>query len=153
MGRAYDWDRFPDVVLLEQTLPVNPETLTKFFSEGSHTHGAIDEEIFSQNHRYRYRFLAIKDVQSVEVGDMVVMIDVTSQVTNLYSTMRVIALFTVFLGGVLFFLFRFFLVRFENQLTTAQQKIIDLEKDPHPHGVGSQVLFRGPIGERRHDLQ
>lgn len=42
--------------------------------------------------------------------------------------MRVIAFFTVFLGGVLFFLFRYFLVRFENQLTTAQQKIIDLEK-------------------------
>ncbi|MCG6534384.1 MAG: PAS domain S-box protein, partial [Syntrophales bacterium LBB04] len=128
MGRPYDWARFPDVVLLEQTLPVNPETLTKFFSEGSHNPGATDEEIFSQNHRYRYRFLAIKDVQGLAVGDMIVMIDVTSQVTNLYSTMRVIAIFTVFLGGVLFFLFRIFLVRVENQLTTAQQKIIDLEK-------------------------
>ncbi len=128
MGRAHDWDRFPDVVLLEQTIPVNAELLTKFFSEGSHTPGAIGEEIFSQNHRYRYRFLAIKDVQGVEVGDMIVMIDVTTQVSNLYSTMRVIAFFTVFPGGKLFFLSRFFLVRFENHLTTAQQKIIDLEK-------------------------
>ncbi|MBI4766189.1 MAG: PAS domain S-box protein [Deltaproteobacteria bacterium] len=129
MDRPYDWDRFPDVVLLEQTLPVKPEVLTKFFSEGSHKVRAINEEIFSQNHRYRYRFSAIKDVQGVEVGDMIVMIDVTSQVSNLYSTMRVTAIFTVFLGGVLFFLFRFFLMRVEDQLTTAQQKIIDLEKD------------------------
>jgi diguanylate cyclase (GGDEF)-like protein len=129
LGQAYDWDRFPDVVLLEQTLPVNPETLTKFFSEGSHTLWAIDEEIFSQKHRYRYRYLAIKDVQGVEVGDMVIMIDVTDQVTNLYYTMGVITIFSVFLGGVLFFLFRFFLGRVQNQLTTVQQKIIDLEKD------------------------
>jgi len=129
LGRAYDWDRFPDVVLLEQTLPVNPETLTKFFSEGSHTLGAIDEEIFSQKRRYQYRYLAIKDVQGVEVGHMVIMIDVTAQVTDLYSTMGMIAIFSVFLGGALFFLFRFFLGRVENRLTTVQQKIIDLEKD------------------------
>jgi PAS domain S-box-containing protein len=129
LGRAYDWDRFPDVVLVEQTLPVNPEALTKFFSEGSRTLGAIDEEIFSQKHRYRCRFLAIKDVQGVEVGNMVIMIDVTGQVTNLYYTMGVIAIFSVFLGGALFFLFRFFLGRVQNQLTTVQQKIIDLEKD------------------------
>ncbi len=128
LGRAYDWDQFPDVVLLEQTLPVNPEVLTKFFSERSHTLGAIDEEIFSQKRRYRYRYLAIKDVQGVEVGDMVIMIDVTAQVTDLYSTMGMIAIFSVFLGGVLFFLFHLFLGRVENQLTMVQQKIIDLEK-------------------------
>ena len=129
LGRDYDWDRFPEVVLVKQTFPVNPETLTKFYSEGSHTLGAVDEEIFSQKHRYRCRFLAIKDVQGLNVGDMVVMTDVTGQVTNLYYTMEVIAIFSVFLGGVLFFLFRFFLGRVENQLITAQQKIVDLEKD------------------------
>ncbi len=103
LGRTYDWDQFPEVVLVEQTLPVNPEILTKFFYEGSHPPGAIDEEIFSQNHRYRYRFLSIKDVQGVEVGDMVVLIDVTGQVANLYSTMGVMVIFSVFLGGVIFF--------------------------------------------------
>ncbi|MBI5602553.1 MAG: PAS domain S-box protein [Deltaproteobacteria bacterium] len=129
LGRASDWDRFPDVVLVEQTLPVNPEALPLFFSEGSHRAETNDVEIVSQNRRFRGRFLVIKDFQGVQVGDMVVLIDVTGQVTRLYYTMGGIALFSVSVGGVLFFLFRFFLGRVEYQLTTAQQKIIDLEKN------------------------
>ena len=129
MGRVYDWDRFQDVVLAEKTLKVYPEALTKFFSEGSHTPETTEVEIVSQNRRYRCRFLDIKDAKGLEVGDMVVMVDVTAQVTNLYYTMGVIAIFSVFLGGVLFFLFHLFLGRVENQLTMVQQKIIDLEKD------------------------
>ena len=58
---------------------------------------------------------------------MLVMIDVTGQVNKLYDTMVFIAVFSVFLGGVLFLLFRFFLGRVENQLTTDQRKIVDLE--------------------------
>ena len=68
MGRGYDWDRFPDVVQVEQSLPVNPEALKIFFPEGSPTSGTIGGEIFSQGHRYRCRFLAIKDVQGVDSG-------------------------------------------------------------------------------------
>jgi len=129
MGRSYDWDRFPDVVLAEKTLKVYPENLTKFFSETSHTPETTEVEIVLQNRRYRCRFLDIKDAKGLEVGDMVVMIDVTRQIHHLYSTMGVIAGFSVLLGGLLFFLFRFFLGRVENQLTTAQEKIIDLEKE------------------------
>jgi PAS domain S-box-containing protein/putative nucleotidyltransferase with HDIG domain len=129
MGRAADWDRFPNVVLVEKTLPVFPAPLTPFLSEGSHRPEAREVEIISQDRRYLCRFLDIKDVTGREVGDLVVMIDVTRQITRLYYTIGLIVGFSVLLGGVLFFLIRFFLGRVENQMSKTQQKIIDLEKD------------------------
>jgi PAS domain S-box-containing protein/putative nucleotidyltransferase with HDIG domain len=129
MGRAADWDRFPNVVLVEKTLPVFPEALTPFLSEGSHRLGATELEIVSQDRRYRCRFLEITDVTGREVGNLVVMIDVTDQTSHLYTTMGLTIGFSIFLGGGLFFFIRFFLGRVDNQMARSQGKIIALEKD------------------------
>ena len=129
LGRTADWDRFPDVVSVDQTLKVYPEALTKFLSEDYHTNKISDADIVSQNRRYRCRILEIKDVQGLSVGDMVVMIDVTTQIADLHTSLKIIGFSCLILGGILFVLFSLFLGRVENQLAEAQQKIIDMEKD------------------------
>ncbi|MBI5606007.1 MAG: PAS domain S-box protein [Deltaproteobacteria bacterium] len=129
LGRPADWDRFPSVVLVNQTLKEIPDGLAPFLNEKAHKHRVTDLKASLKDRRYQGRFLEIKDVKGASVGDIMVMIDVTRQITDLYTSLKITSLFSLVLGGMLFILFHSFLGRVEKQLAEAQKNIVDLEKD------------------------
>ncbi|MEW6187975.1 MAG: EAL domain-containing protein [Thermodesulfobacteriota bacterium] len=129
LGRVSEWARFPEVVWAGGSNKHLLEGLSGQLALGFRNLETAAEIRVQGNRRYRCRSFDIVDTGSVKVGRMVVLIDVTEQRRNLYTTVGIIFIFCVGLGGVLFFLFRFFLGRVENQIALAQEKIIDLERD------------------------
>jgi hypothetical protein len=77
LGREGNWDRFPSVVMIDQTLDTFPEDLSHFLDERQHISGVTDVEVTFDDRHYRARFHHLDDAGGREVGDMVILRDVT----------------------------------------------------------------------------
>ncbi len=128
LGRDAEWDRFPSVVMIDQTKDVFPESLVRFLGEEYHTSGMIDVGVSLHGRHYRSRFLHINDASGRGVGDMVVMTDITPLVTSLRNTLLLIGAICLLAGGASFTLLYVFVRRTERQMTTATGDLIRVTK-------------------------
>jgi hypothetical protein len=113
LGRNAQWDRFPSVVMVDQTQDVLPEPLAGFLAEEHHTSKVTDVKVSFNNRHYRSRFIHLYDASGVGVGDMVVMTDVTDMVRNLRDSISIIGGICLAVGGTLFVLFYIFIGKTE----------------------------------------
>lgn len=116
LGRNADWDRFPSVVMIDQTQDVFPESLAGFLAEEQHTSKVTDVKVSFNDRHYRSRFIHMDDASGRGVGDMVVMTDVTDMVADLRATVLVISVICLAVGGILFILFYIFIAKTEKIL-------------------------------------
>jgi hypothetical protein len=123
LGREGDWDRFPSVVMIDQTLDTFPEDLSYFLAEKQHTREVTEVEIPLDDRLYRARFHHLVDAGGREVGDMVILRDVTARLAELNATVFAIAASCLAVGGLLFVFFYIFLGGVERKLVTATEEL------------------------------
>ncbi len=128
LGRDATWNRFPTVVMVDQTLEEFPEPLAAFCAEERHTSMKTDIYTSFNNRHYRARFIQLNDAGGRGVGDMVVMMDVTDPMAYLHMTLIVIGLICVAVGGILFALLLLYVDRVERVMATAQEKLTQVTK-------------------------
>lgn len=105
LGRSAQWDRFPSVVMVDQTQNLFPESLAGFLAEEHHTSEVTDVKVSFNDRHYRSRFIHMDDASGRGVGNMVVMTDVTDMVADLRATIFVISVICLSVGGILFIMF------------------------------------------------
>ena len=89
LGRQAEWDRFPSVVMVYHSLESLPECLANLLSEERNMAKATCADVSVNDRRYHARLIDLKDARGLSVGDMVVMLDVTDLIANLYRLFQV----------------------------------------------------------------
>ena len=107
MGKNGDWNLFPDFVLIDQTLEIIPRELKKYIT-GIHEHHSniIFSTTTGSNKKYDFGLAPLIDASNKDVGDIVVMLDVTmlnSKITKLWFGIFITSIL-VSIGSALFFI-------------------------------------------------
>jgi len=129
LGRAANWDQFPNVVITYQTQETLPESLVPYLDEAAHTSGVSDVQAFLQGRRYCAKFLHLPDASGRGVGDMVIMEDVTAQFANLRMSFLLGGIVSFGVAALLMTFFYELVGRIEQKLDAAQQLVLELERD------------------------
>ncbi|HKL01798.1 MAG TPA: response regulator [Desulfotignum sp.] len=77
LGRTADWDRFDDDVLIYSTLTPFPKKAAAFVGENNHIHGTTFAQTRFNDRSWHIMASPLLDASSTEVGDMLIMADVS----------------------------------------------------------------------------
>jgi len=140
LGHDGKWDQFPTSVAVAQTMTPIPQGIIALASEDSHTHKAVISTEAGRKVLYA-AFLPLTDVAERQIGDIVVIRDVTAIQQSFRHSMALIAALSILAGVVVFFLFLAVLTGVENTyrkkreiehqfllLTSEHERIIQIEK-------------------------
>ncbi len=123
LGRNFEWNQFPSMVISYKTMDVLPTKLSLMFSEEYRQPPEKSEEIISNGRHYRYLLFPLKDARRLSVGTMAIMQDITTLIDNLNSTIIIFGAICLVIGGILFGLFYLHIRRVESQLESANKEI------------------------------
>jgi PAS domain S-box-containing protein len=79
LGRQADWDRFPEEVLIYNSLAQFPTVLDPYVNEGDLADTSAKLELTFGGTSRRVAFLPVEDVSGTEVGHFIVLHDISSQ--------------------------------------------------------------------------
>jgi PAS domain S-box-containing protein len=155
LGRDTDWNLFPDSVVIDYTKKNIPQHLEDRLSlpHKDHTNDII--EISEQNVQFRAVFIPLIDAAARDVGDIIVVSDVTELTYNLHMiTLSILVLF-LFIGSILSAFIYFFILKTEHTINTIQNKLVD-EIDERKQAEEEIKLHRDnlelQVQERTHEL-
>ncbi len=119
-----DWDQCPSSVVVQQTLSDVPEELVARFGKGEHDDsGSSNTEVRVFGSTYRIAFHELRDAWGREVGDMVILRDVTPAYAALSRETTAGALTCLAVGAGLFVFFWRFLGRVDRDLTNRTSQL------------------------------
>lgn len=121
LGRKFDWNQFPSVVITYQSSDLFPEELFRIFFVEQQTRAGTGEEIIYNGLQYRCTFFPLKDAGSHLVGNMVLMRDITSLMADFYSIVFLVSGICLLIGGTLFVFFYIYMGRVERQLESVNK--------------------------------
>jgi signal transduction histidine kinase len=121
LGRKFDWNQFPSVVITYQTADLFPKELFRIFLIEQQTRPGTSEEIIYNGLKYNCTFFPLKDAGSHLVGNMVLMRDITSLIADFYSIIFLVSGICLLIGGILFVFFYIYMGRVERQLESANK--------------------------------
>lgn len=111
LGQRAEWDRYPDDVLTYSSLKPLPEGLleTHLHDYGTHHHGRLDLHAEADARSWRVAFTPLTDASGRDVGDVIIMLDITDEQAAFLHTAGVagtlgggvLILLLVFLYGLL----------------------------------------------------
>ncbi len=78
LGREADWDCFAEKVLVYSTRSSFPAEAGSFVAEQGHTHGDVTAEISFGGNSWRVMAGPLTDASGIEVGDLIVMHDISA---------------------------------------------------------------------------
>lgn len=140
LGHQSDWPRFGDTVVVGRAMETIPDDLIEILERGDHAYkGALQVD---KNDRHLYvTFLPLLDISGREIGDFVVVRDVTSTQASYRSAMTLTALISVLVGAVVFAVFYVILGKVErdyrrqrevelqlSRVNTEHHKVVQVEK-------------------------
>jgi len=114
LGREADWDRLPHSVMIYAShgrLPDAFVPLADHDPTGSHVHGVTDREVAFDGKDWRVTAMPLQDASGMEVGDLLVMNDITAEKAAFASTMTLggtagVVLLSLLVSVVLVLLYR-----------------------------------------------
>ncbi len=120
LGREVDWERFPNEVLIYSTLSPFPVEAWPFAVEQGHLHGETTAETPFNDATWQIMTSPLQDVSGVEVGDLIIIHDVSddkaaNQKFMIFSISSAIGLFSI-----LFFIFYILLRRTDTGIQIQQ---------------------------------
>ncbi|MBF0449442.1 MAG: response regulator [Candidatus Magnetomorum sp.] len=126
LGRDANWDLMSNNVLIYCSLEKFPDTLSAWVNKlpDIHLHRQIDQEMIFRNKKVLISLLALYDISGKAVGDLLIIQDVSSQLSDFkqlmfFSGMFVTVLLMILLGMIYILLHR------TDQGILAQQTIIN----------------------------
>ena len=154
LGRESDWDFFPDSVVIDATNNINQQIGERLSLPPKDEANDIIE--LSENAtQLGAMFFPLIDASAKDVGDVIVISDVTELIYNLRMiTLSILVLF-IFIGGILSAFMYFFILRTEHTINTIRDKLID-EIDERKQAEGELKHHRDNlellVQERTHEL-
>jgi signal transduction histidine kinase len=140
LGHQDDWPRFGKSVVVGRAMKKIPDTLAEILKRNDHSHNE-PLQVKEDGRNLYVTFLPLKDTSSREVGDFIVVRDVTDAKVNFRNTMIITATISVLVGGIVFAIFYVVLGKVEHdyrrqhdielqlsRINTEHQKVIQLEK-------------------------
>jgi PAS domain S-box-containing protein len=124
LGRETEWDLFPNSVVIDSTIDTVPLTIGTRLGLPHMEHSADLIKISQDGVKLRGKFLPLIDAAARDVGEIVVLLDVTGEIATLTTISLYVIIFYLILGLILF-LFMFFLLGItEEKLDSTQQELI-----------------------------
>ncbi|MCK4752517.1 MAG: PAS domain-containing protein [Planctomycetes bacterium] len=122
LGHPADWNRFTKSVAIDSTLDNIPDMLGEVVERHYINHNKFLFEISIGQRKYLSGFVPLIDAGGNEVGDIVVMCDVSKQEAALLILSLGLVAVCVIVGSVLFWLFYFYVGRIEQGIIEASNK-------------------------------
>jgi two-component system cell cycle sensor histidine kinase/response regulator CckA len=128
LDREADWEEFPEHALIYSTLFSFPKEVGAFIDVQKHQHGETSPEIRFNDATWRFIAGPLQDAFGIEIGDLIVMRDVSAlkaanQKSMILSTGIAIGLFSILLT------FSFILLRRTDAGILAQQSELSLREN------------------------
>ncbi len=125
LNRSNNWDFSPFAVIISQTLENVPVELKDFLKKGQHDYMemATNLKLFIDNRAYRVGVVPLFDAGVREIGDILILSDVTAQLSSFNKTILLAGGICTVVGLVLFILFPTLLGKLES--TIAESTISD----------------------------
>ena len=151
MDLQSNWDQFPDSVIVGKTNTVIPEMLGSFLSRGQHGYMemATGLKLSMGLDQFRVGVIPLFDASTQEVGDIVVLYNVTDLARSTKDTIIITSIICITIGLSLFVLFFKILDKVDNELTKHRQNLEELVYDRTDELMAANKHLNQEIVERR----
>jgi len=119
------WDYLPGMVIASDAQSIAPEILKRLTPSGSPNSSPDNIKIEWENRHYRAGSIALQDAGNREVGRLLVLRDMTEQVSSDRITIFSIIGGAILFGALLFISFYWIMKRTERQLEVSQKELHD----------------------------
>lgn len=140
LGHQDDWPRFGNTLVVGRAMEKIPHTLVKMLEQGDHSYKGPLYTVEGDSEFY-VTFRPLNDIRGREVGDFIIVRNVTGVQAGYRNAMIMTALVSVLVGGIVFAIFYAILGRVErdyqrqrevelqlSRIDTQHQKVIQVEK-------------------------
>lgn len=125
LGRNGDWDCLPSSAVTYQTLDFDGNSLARILSLREDKSASRILNIFLADRDYYCSFLPLTDASSHNVGEILILEDVTFQKISAVHAIYTNTAIGGMIGGVLILLFYWISARVENKLKISHRKLLD----------------------------
>ena len=131
LNRQSDWDVSPYAVIVSQTLKNIPKSLNIFLEKGKHEYMemATDLKLSIDQLKYRVGVVPLFDAGDREVGDIIILYDVTDQLSSFRKSIMLTVSYSGLAGLLLFIFFSFYLGKLESQISEYHNNLERLVED------------------------
>jgi diguanylate cyclase (GGDEF)-like protein len=105
LGRVADWDHFDQIILTTTDQQKLPEVLHDHLLEGDHRHHHEAAELQWQDTLYRMISIPVKDIDNREIGQVLMMSNITDEIQTVRTIVIVVGVSTLLLGLLLILFF------------------------------------------------
>ena len=117
MGRTGDWDMFPEFVVIDSTLKEIPPVIGEEMGRGKKEHEKSMFRVSSAGSKYLGGFVGLRDVSGEEVGQIVVLSDITKATTSMRVFSVIMTAMCLIAGGLLVRFFYLHVGQIEQRLS------------------------------------
>jgi signal transduction histidine kinase/PAS domain-containing protein len=131
MGRTGDWSQFNHIVVIDKTMPIPQafnDSLEMFSSHSEHEHLTTTLKISHDNRQYRGGIVPIIDAGHRELGDIIVLNDVSIPEAALQKLSFFLIILSGAIGSALLGFFYALMSRMEFKLIKAHRDLITAEQ-------------------------
>lgn len=127
MGREPKWDQFPEFVVSSSTIGELPDMVTDYMVEINsykHTEDHFEKaehhsntlKMAMDNRHYHGRHLTLIDAAGRDVGDMVVLVNITNAVSEFHTSLMILTVNCIVISAILYGFFYFYIGQIEHRL-------------------------------------
>ena len=140
LGHQDDWEHFGTTLVVGRAMEVIPKALIKILDQQEYSYEKVLRIVEAGRNLY-IAFLPLTDISGREVGNFIVVQDVTGLRAGFHNSMAMIATVSIFVGGIVFVIFYIVLGKVERgyrhqreielqlaQVNTEHHKIVQVEK-------------------------
>jgi signal transduction histidine kinase len=131
MKRRGDWTKFPHNVVIDKTMPTIPQAINNFLkilSHPKHERQLDALKISLGNRHYRGGLIPIIDAGNRELGDIIVLNDVSKPETALQVLLVILITISIAICSVLLGFFHFLICNIESKFVNFHRELVAAEK-------------------------
>lgn len=149
--RKGNWDQFPSSVVINNTREEIPKEFTEFLKKGRHQYMEMEADLQLEidNKFYRVGVIPIFDIADREIGDIVMLYDVTPRISSLRESVLITGFLCFLVGMCLFALFLKFIGTIELQLDKYRNHLEELVQNRTEELTTSNFLLEEEIREHK----
>lgn len=126
--KAPPWDQISSRVIIYQTMETFPWNIHQAYSAEASVETRKDLKFMHQGQYYIGRFIPLMDAGQRQIGQMLVISNITSLKKSIRSTLFLISGICVAAGSLLFIFFFLFLGRVQTQMETTDFELVRIRK-------------------------